>query len=61
MSKSIDLEKLEKLKKELNFRKKAYESIEESMEKDCNRILGPRNDIEHQTVKKEIKRSRNEK
>lgn len=61
MSKSTDLEKLEKLKKELNFRKKAYESIEESMEEDCNRILGPRSDIEHQKVKKEIKRSRNEK
>ena len=58
MSKSADLEKLEKLKKELHLRKKAYEAIEESMEENSNRILGPRNDIEHQKIKKEIKESK---
>ncbi len=60
MSKSTDLEKLEKLKQELNLRKKAYEAIEEAMDKDDNRILSPRNDIEHQKIKKEIKESKNE-
>lgn len=61
MSKSADLEKLEKLKKEFSNRKNAYESIEESMEEDCNRIFGPRNDIEHQKIRREIKESKNEK
>lgn len=61
MSTPADLEKLEKLKKELTLRKKAYEAIEEAMEESGNRILGPRNDIEHQKIKKEIKESKNEK
>lgn len=58
MSKSTDLEKLEKLKKELSLRKKSYEAIEESIEIDSNRILGPRNDIERQKIKKDIKESK---
>lgn len=61
MSGTSDLEKLERLKKELELRKKAYESIEESMDDECNRILGPRDDIEHQKIKREIKESKNEK
>lgn len=61
MSKLTDLEKLEKFKRELSLRRKAYESIEESLEEGGNLILGPRNDIEHQRVKKEIKESKNEK
>lgn len=61
MSKSTDLEKLEKLKKELSLRKKAYEAIEEFSEESGNIILGPRNDIEHQKIKNEIKESKNEK
>jgi uncharacterized protein YjaG (DUF416 family) len=61
MSKSTDLEKLENLKNELNLRKKAYEALEEAQEESSNLILGPRNDIEHQKIKKEIKESKNEK
>jgi hypothetical protein len=61
MNKSTDLEKLDKLKKELQLRKQAYEAIEESIEDSSNRILGPRNDLEYQKIKNEIKESKNEK
>ncbi len=58
MSKSTDLDKLEKIKKELSLRKQAYESIEESMEEGDDRILGPRNDLELQKMKKDIEESK---
>lgn len=61
MSKSTDLEKLEKLKKELSLRKKSCEAIEESIEIDSNRILGPRNDIERQKIKKILRNQKSEK
>lgn len=61
MNSPTEREKLEKIKEELKSRKEIYESIEDSLDDESNIILGPRNDLEYQKIKNEIKESKNEK
>lgn len=61
MNLPTEREKLEKIKEELKSRKEIYESIKNSLDDESSIILGPRDELEYQKIKNEIKESKNEK
>jgi hypothetical protein len=57
MSKKRAKEKLKSVKDALRKSAKRYEGLGDSFDESENRIIGPRNDIEFQKLKKDIKES----
>ena len=53
-------EKLEKMKEVLRKRREKYKSLENELPEDDHRILGPKNDIEYEQMKKSLKESKND-
>ncbi|WNO10491.1 hypothetical protein [Teredinibacter sp. KSP-S5-2] len=50
-----DRKKLEKMKDKLRKRREKYKNLESELPENEHRILGPRNDIEYQKMKRDIK------
>jgi hypothetical protein len=60
MSKKQAKEKLERAKRALKVSAKKYEGLGDKFDESDNRIIGPKNDIEFQKMKKDIKESGDE-
>lgn len=60
MSKEKAKKKLENMKEKLKENAKKYEGLGDSLEDADSRLIGPRDDIEYQKMKKDIKESGDE-